>query len=352
MTKFIRVRIDLQHLAASSRTLAQLCGKGAAQTPRRAGVKFTVSCAVGGSNILASLTVAVTLPDAVAEPSVSLGTSVFAAGQIALQMGKKWLVRAGLSHAELDEIGIANVVLETAAITYLMPVSSSAGTQALMKAIHQHGLLLGLKITSQMTLNRTTYRAGVADATPSAADPLAGTAIVLDWRAVQCHVCLHVSLDTAYLQRQGWMALESWRSAYKNKRYQLIFDKVVRGMLGLDGEVGPHPEPRCESYDLLSTRNAELLKEHIASRDTLSYGGFPMCAKNKEKSDAKAWRASRLLILTSTGIDIRKTWGSYRSFRPRLLIRAMKYPGDYCPPNAEVPLRFCEKNWPRLLEIL
>lgn len=349
MTKFVRIRIDLQHLAASSRTLAQLYGKGAAQTPLQVGVKIEpVPGAVGDNNMLASLTVAVTLPEAVTESSVSLGTSVYAAGRIALQMGRKWLMRAGLSQAELDGIGIANVELEAAAITYLLPASSSGQTVLLMRGIHQHGLLLGLKITSQPKLNRTTYRADVSNS----ADPLVGAALVLDWRTVQCHVCLHVSLDTAYLQRQGWTALDSWRSAYKGKRYHLIFDKVVRGMLRLDGKVPPHPEPRGESYDLLSTSNAELLSEHIASRDALSYGGFPMCASNKEKSDAKAWRAARLLILTTTGIDIRKPWGSYRVFRPRLLMKTLQYPGDYCPPNAELPLRFCEENWPDLLERL
>ena len=200
MTKFIKVRINLKHLAAGSRMRARVFGNDKAQTPLKVGVKIEpIPCAVGGNNMLDSLTVAITLPDAVAEPSVSLGTSVFAAGQIALRMGKKWLMHAGLSQAELDGIGIANVVLETTAITYLVPVSSSGRTQPLMHGIHQHGLLLGLRITSQPKLNRTTYRTDGSDS----ADTLAGAALVLDWRAAQCHVCLHVALDTVYLERQG-----------------------------------------------------------------------------------------------------------------------------------------------------
>jgi len=309
-----------------------------------------IACAKSGSDRLGSLTVEVTLPDAVAEPSISLGTSVFAAGRIALNIGKKWLMRAGLSQQELAQIDIANVVLDSAAITYLLPVSSFGQTMLLMRGIRQHGLLVGLKISSQPKLNRTTYRVEEADPRSADADPLTGTAIVLDWRAVQSHVCLHVSLNTGFLQRRGWTALESWRSAYKSKRYQLIFDTVTRGMLRLDGKVPLHPEPRSDRYDVLSTRNAELLREHIAGRDTLGYGGFPMCAKNKEKSDAKAWRASRLLILTCTGIDIRKPWGSYRSFRPRLLMKTLKYPGDYNPPSTEASIRFCKRNWLNLLD--
>ena len=346
MTKFIKVRIDLQHLAAGSRMRALVLGNDKTQMSLQPGVKIQpIPGAVGGNNLLDSLAVAVTLPDAVAEPSVSLGTSVFAAGQIALQMGKKWLTRAGLSQAELDGIGIANVVLETAVVTYLMPANSSGQTALLMRGIHQHGLLLGLITKSQPTLNRTTYRADVSDA----ADPLIGAALVLDWRTVQCHVCLHVSLDTSYLERHKWTALGSWCTAYQENRYKLIFDKVVRGMLSLDGKVSAHPEPRAESYDHLGISSAELLGEHIAGRDALSYGGFPMCASNKEKSDAKAWRAARLRILTTTGIDIRKPWSSYRVFRPRLLMKTLIYPGDYCPPSEEASLRFCKKSWPDLL---
>lgn len=352
MTKFVKVRINLQHLAAASRMRALVLGKSKAELPLQPGVKIQpVPGAVGGNNMLDSLTVAVTLPDAMAEPSVSLGTSVFAAGQIALQKGKKWLMRAGLSQTELDQVSIANIVLETAVVTYLMPVISSGRTQALMQAIHQHALLLGLNTTWQPALNRTTYRTDGSDS----AETLAGAAIVLDWRAVQCHVCLHVSLDTAYLHRQGWTALESWRTAYKSKRYQLIFDTVVRGMLRLDGKITAHPahpEPSAESYDHLGISDAELLGEHIAGRDGLSFGGFPMCAPSKEKSDAKAWRAARLRILKITGVDIRKPWSSYRVFRPRLLMKTLKYPGDYCPPSAEVSLRFCEENWRHLLEPL
>ena len=349
MTEFVKVRINLQHLATGSRMRALDSGKDKGQVPLQIGVKIEpVPRAVGGDNILDSLKVAVTLPDAVAEPSVSLGTSVFAAGQIALKMGKNWLTRAGLSQAELDGIGIANVELETAAMTYLLPANSSSQTALLMRGIHQHGLLLGLITASQPTLNRTTYRAAVSDA----ADPLVGTALVLDWRTVQCHLCLHVSLATSYLERQKWTALESWRAAYDENRYKLIFDKVVRGMLRLDGKVSAHPEPRSECYDHLGISDAELLREHIAGRDGLSYGGFPMCAPNKEKSDAKACRAARLRILTICGVDIRKPWSSYRVFRPRLLMKTLRYPGDYCPPNPEVDLRFCKENWPYLLELL
>jgi len=349
MTKFVRVQIDLAHLAAGSRRRALVLGNDKAQIPLQAGVKIELTHgATGQSNMLNSLTVAITLPDAVLEPSVSLGTSVFAAGQIALQMGKKWLLRVGLSKKELDQVGVANVVLKTAVITYLMPVSSTSRIQPLMRGIHQHATLLGLETTPQPKLNRTTYRAGSGDS----ADTLAGAVLVLDWRAVQCHVCMHVSLDSSYLERHGWKALESWRAAYQHSRYKLIFDNVVRGMLRLDVEAPANPEPRAERYDHLGISNAALLGEHIAGRDALSYGGFPMCASSKEKSDAKAWNAARLRILTITGVDIRKPWSSYRVFRPRLLMKALIYPGDYSPPNVEVPLRFCEANWPDLLERL
>jgi hypothetical protein len=263
-------------------------------------------------------------------------------------MGKKWLMSAGLPKTGLDQVSIANIALETAAITYLVPVGSSGRTQPLMQGIHQHALLLGLDITWQPTLNRTTYRQGASDS----AATLTGAALVLDWRAVQSHVCLHVSLDASYLEQQGWTALESWRTAYQESRYKLIFDNVVRGMLRLDSEASAHPEPRVERYEHLGISNAALLGEHIAGHDALRFGGFPICAHKKEKSDAKAWRAARLQILTITGVDIRQPWSSYRAFRPRLLVKALIYPGDYCPPDVEVPLRFCEENWPDLLERL
>jgi hypothetical protein len=348
MTKFVKVRIDLQQLAVDARTRA-LEFRKRDEPMSLVGVKIeSVQSAGAGATMLDGLSVAVTLPDAVVEPSVSLGTSVFAAGQIALQMGKKWLMSAGLSKTVLDQVSIANVVLEAALITYLVPVSSTGRTQPLMHGIHQDALLLGLDITWQPTVNRTTYRPGASDS----AATLAGAALVLDWRAVQSHVCLHVSLDASYLERRGWTALESWRTAYQESRYRLIFDNVVRGMLRLDGKASAHPEPRVERYDHLSISNAALLGEHIVGHDALSYGGFPMCARSKEKSDAKAWRAARLQILTITGVDIRKPWSSYRVFRPRLLMKALIYPGDYSPPSGEVPLRFCEENWPDLLERL
>lgn len=345
MTKFVKLRIDLQQLAVDARTRALEFGKGD-EPMSQVGVKIeTVQSAGADAKMLNGLSVAVTLPDAVLEPTVSLGTSVFAAGQIALQMGKKWLMNAGVPKKELDQVSIANIVLETAAITYLVPVGSSGRTQPFMHGIHQHALLLGLDITWQPTLNRTTYR---QDASDSAAT-LAGTALVLDWRAVQSHVCLHVSLDASYLEQQGWTALESWRTAYQENRYKLIFDNVVRGMLRLDGMASAHPDPRVERYDHLSISNAALLGEHIAGHDVRRFGGFPMCARNQEKSEAKAWRAARIRILTITGVDIRKPWSFYRLFRPPLLMNALIYPGDYSPPSGEAPLRFCEENWPDLL---
>ena len=54
------------------------------------------------------------------------------------------------------------------------------------------------------------------------------------------------AISLSYLEQQGWTALESWRTAYQDSRYKLIFDNVVRGMLRLDDKASAHPEPRVD----------------------------------------------------------------------------------------------------------
>lgn len=347
MTKFVRIRIDLGHLDAKTRALVPHFGpNGDGPKHSRAGVKFgTQNADDSGVTLPSAFTVAVTLPEAVLKPHFALGTSVFAAGRVGLEFARIELARAGIPYAHDDNhLGIKHVSIETAGLSYLLPFAKEYSTRVFKKQLHHYALLLGLSVQAQPALNRTTYRQNPNHADNSA---LAGTAVSIDWRPTQELVCLHVELDEGTLKQNGWDSLESWHDAYVEARYEDIFNRVVRGMFRMDGELHEHPAPGEDKYDRLGIRAAAILRDYVSGREAPTSGGRTSTSRH---SQMNSWRASRHSILEISGIDITKAWQKYRKHRPAALVLHLNYPGDFRPVAWDVSRRFCQENWQEVLK--
>lgn len=356
MTKTISVLVDLKHLSVEAAALVPEFGGGdtSAIYWRPGSILKTLWTIKEGRRFAIAVSAWVTLPRALSMSDFAIGTSVFAAGQVGLEVVRIALAHAGLPKSDLDEISIDHVSITGATVTYMLPCVGRNTPVRLKKLIHQRALLIGLRVNSW--IGQFQYRID-QEAEASAASTreifeLGGTEVSADPRLLDDFVLVDVVLDERYVKRLGWESLASWRNAYEEKRYKRIFDRVVRGMFRLDGYKREHPEPSQHVIDQLGLRNQQILREYMQGKDSATFDSFSFVRSDMDSSRTKSWRDAQKTILAQTGVNINKKWKEYQWHYPDALAAQLVYPGDHSPDIEDIPTRFCYENWPALLASL
>jgi hypothetical protein len=376
MNTSTRLCIDLSHLPESTRKRVPDFGAVTAspdgtKSADATGVTLTTNATTyatqwkksPGGPLASSLTVGLKLPGAIMKDHFAYGTSVFATGQAGLELARIELARAGLPKIELDCLRTEHVSLQNVAIPYMLDFASDAETTLHMKGMVRYARLLGLDTrysrVPDSEFKPVEFRER-RDATESGAHAAEGgqaqvseeVVLIVESNRFAKQVRINVCLDAAYLQRQGWDKLESWRSAQAENRYETIFNMTVRHLFRCDGKQEGLKNPSQDVYDMLSSpREEKLLREYVAGRDPMSFGDFPFVLRAESSNAAKktAVKKYRASILAETGIDINIPWLKFRHIQPIPLLQKLRYPGDFHPETASMPECFCEENWPQLL---
>ena len=167
---------------------------------------------------------------------------------------------------------------------------------------------------------------------------------------------IEVEMQGHYLRQRGWDALESWRHAYAEGRYETIIRELVRSLFHLEtvrkGVIRPgvilrHKAPRKEAMESLTDTERTIVLDYLAGTPVdelpaIRTAKAPDTAKNK-------WKTS---ILKKLRIDISISWTDHQALKHAELNRLVRYPGDYHPDAVTVECCFCKENWPKLLECL
>jgi hypothetical protein len=165
----------------------------------------------------------------------------------------------------------------------------------------------------------------------------------------RCIIRIEVYMQGHYLRERGWDALESWRNAYAEGRYEAIFNELVRGLFKLD-VVLRHKAPRKEALKNLTATERAIVQAYLAgtSADALPAikDGATADARSKIKSK---WKK---IIREKLRIDITIPWELHQELRHADIDRLVGYPGDHQPDAVAAAHCFCEKNRPKLLERL
>ncbi|TYQ14096.1 UNVERIFIED_ORG: hypothetical protein JN05_03501 [Zoogloea ramigera] len=289
----------------------------------------------------------VVIPQALSLSDFTMGTSVFAAGQVGLELVRIALATAGLPKAAIDEITLDHVTITAATVTYMLPCVGRSSPSQLKKLIHQHAMLIGLGGQSRMGEFHYSHAKNAAE--NQVGSYPRGSAISVDSRLVEGYVLIDVILSEPYLKTQGWDSVASWKDAYDENRYGRVFDKVVRGILQLDGPRCVYPGPSQQIMDQLGLRNEHILRDYMRGKDSATFSSFAFVRTNIDASRKKSWTDARKVILAQTGIDINKKWTEYQWHFPDSLAAQLKYPGDYSPEVKAVSTCFCSDAWPALL---
>jgi hypothetical protein len=353
MTKTVSVRVDLKHLSAEVASLVPDFDRDdtSAIYWRPGRILKTLWTIKKGRKFATAVSAWVTLPRALSMSDFAIGTSVFAAGRVGLEIVRIALACAGLPKSALDEISIDHVTITGATVTYMLPCAGRNSPARLKKLIHQHALLIGLRVNSWIGQfqYRITQEAEASAANTREICELVGTEVSADPRLLDDYVLLDVVLDEHYVKRLGWESLASWRNAYEEKRYKRIFDRVVRGMFQLDGPKREHPEPSQHIIDQLGLRNQQIFREYLQGKDSATFDSFSFVRSDMDSSRTKSWRDAQKTILAQTGINIKKMWKEYRWYYPDALAAQLVYPGDHSPDTEDILTRFCSENWSALL---
>ena len=356
MTKTVSVLVDLKHLNAEAAALVpDFDGDDESNSYDRPGAIFrTIWTVKEGRKLATAVSVWITIPRALSVSDFAIGTSVFAAGRVGLELVRIALAHAGLPKPALDEISNDHVAITGATVTYMLPCAGRNDPVRLKKLIHQQALLVGLRVKSW--IGDFQYQID-QEADPSTANnreifELAGTEVWVESRLLERFVMVDVVLDERYFKRLGWESLASWNDAYEEKRYNRIFDRVLRGMFRLDGVRHAHPEPSQYVIDQLGLRNQQILREYMQGKDSATFSSVSFVRSDMDSSRTKSWRDARKAILAQTGININKPWKEYQWHFPDALAAKLVYPGDHSPDIEDIPNRFCSENWPALLASL
>lgn len=91
-----------------------------------------------------------------------------------------------------------------------------------------------------------------------------------------------------YLRERGWDALESWREAYAEGRYEAIFNELVRGPFKLDVMLR-HKAPRKEALKNLTATECAIVQDYLAGHPLMR---FPPSKKGPRQMLAARSKAS------------------------------------------------------------
>jgi hypothetical protein len=304
------------------------------------------------SHIVAELNI----PNALTGHNCEHGTSIFAAGEAGLELLKHRMVCDGVPGDAVDMLTTHHVSLHGATITYLLRCTGEDQAHANVLKMKAALRILGYVPTGSDSTNETFYvrRNGYAITVYHKTDfshcnfPNEELAEILKARA-RCIIRIEVYMQGHYLRERGWDALESWRNAYAEGRYEAIFNELVRGLFKLD-VVLRHKAPRKEALKNLTATERAIVQAYLAgtSADALPAikDGATADARSKIKSK---WKK---IIREKLRIDITIPWELHQELRHADIDRLVGYPGDHHPDAVAAAHCFCEKNRPKLLERL
>lgn len=302
-------------------------------------------------------------PNSVAGYNGEHGTSVFAAGVAGLYLFKYQMACDGVPGSALDMLTTHHVSLHGATVTYLLTCKTEEEARAYVLQMKAALRILGCKPTGNDSTNETFYvkRNGYVIAVYHKTDfshcVFADEEVAETLKArARCIIRIEVYMQGNFLRNRGWDALESWRHAYAEGRYEAIFREFVRSLFHLEtvrkGVIRPgvilrHKAPRKEAIERLTDTEHAIVLDYLAGTPvdelpTIRCAKAPGNAKNK-------WKTS---ILKKLRIDITISWADHQALRHAELDRLVRYPGDYHPDAATVDHCVCKENWLEWLEQL
>lgn len=304
------------------------------------------------SQIVASLN----LPNALTGHNCEHGTSIFAAGVAGLELFKHRMVCDGVPGAAVDMLTTHHVSLHGATITYLLCCADEKQANANVLKMKAALRILGYVPTGNDSTNETFYihRNGYVVAVYHKTDfshcifPNEELAETLKARARRI-IRIEVYMQGSFLRERSWDALESWRHAYAEGRYETIFRELVRGLFHLEtvrkgvilpGVILRHKTPRKEALKYLTDTERAIVFDYLAGTSVDELPAIrDATTPNKAKSD---WKKS---ILKKLRIDITIPWAEHQALKHAELNHLVRYPGDYHPDAATVDHSVCQENW-------
>ena len=306
---------------------------------------------------------ALNLPNALTGQNGEHGTSIFAAGVAGLYLLKYWMACDGVPGFALDMLTTHHVSLHGATVTYLITCETEEQARTNVLQMKAALRILGHKLTGTDSTNETFclkrngYTLNVYHKTDFSHCVFSDEEVaeIIKARA-RCIIRIEVEMQGHYLRHRGWDALESWRHAYAEDRYELIFRELVRSLFHLEtvrkGVIRPgvilrHRAPRKKAMEGLTNTERTIVVDYLAGTPVdelpaIRTAKAPDTAKNK-------WKTS---ILKKLRIDISIPWADHQVLKHAELNRLVSYPGDYHPDALTVEYCFCKENWPKLLECL
>lgn len=290
------------------------------------------------------------VPNSTVGHNLEHGTSVWAAGNAAIEQQRIWMARSGLPQVALDLLKPEDVSLRGVTITYIIRCASRAEAEKLVEAINVTRKVLSTKgkgedsVNLSVTLPFGTFSILAYIKTLLKHCKFPEEAPVADLVAeTSCLVRIEVTLGLPFLEKLRMVELESWRHAYANGVYESIFNDTVRKELRLGRDLLRHKAPREEVFQKLTPTEAQLLRSYLENCDPRKFGSVV-----DSVSPTKRFSELRLEILRVTKIDIDIPWKEHVKLRCFELDTLLKYPGDYHPSAAHTPWCFCKANWRKL----
>ncbi len=315
----------------------------------------------GKEFLQSQIVAAMNLPNALTGHNCEHGTSVFAAGVSGFYLFKHWMARDGVPGSALEMLTTHHVALHGATVTFLLRAETEEKTRTILLQMKAAARILGLSPTGEDSTNETFYircngfLVTVYHKTNfSHCDfPNEELAETLKARA-RCIIRIEVYMQGHFLRKRGWDALESWRNAYPEGRYEAIFGEMVRGLFKLEkvkqGVIKPgvilrNKAPRQEAMQRLTDTECAIVQAYLAGTPADELPSIKECATADARSKIKSrWRKS---VLEKLRIDITIPWKQHQELRHADLDRLLQYPGDYHPDATTAAHCFCEENWPK-----
>ncbi len=321
---------------------------------------------VGNGSLQSQIVADMNIPNALTAQNCEHGTSVFAAGVAGLYLLKYQMARDGVPVDALDLLNIEHVRLHGATVAYLIPCDTEEQANAAVLQLKSALLILGYAPMGSDSTNVTFYvhRNGYVVRVYQKTDfshcvfgnqELAETFQSRARRIIR----IEVYMQGSFLRDRTWDTLESWRHAYQEDRYELIFRELVRSLFGLDnvrsgktfpGVILRHKAPRQEAMQRLTDTEREIVVDYLAGTPVDELPTIRDAPTPSARSKAKSkWKKQ---ILHKVRIDITIPWKQHQELRHADLDAILRYPGDYHPDAVTVEHSFCEETWPALLKKL
>jgi hypothetical protein len=287
----------------------------------------------------------ISVPNAVVGHNVQHGTSVYAAGRAALALLRILLASHGVPRYDLDQLGVEDVSLRGATLTYLIECASIAKADRLIAMVRDTGKVLvsGYKYeeSTNVTITLPDREYGVQAYIKSMLEHCKwpDDAPIAELLAPMPRIVrIEARVGQRFLAARGLTALADWKGAYTTGLYERLFNETVRDVLRLD-EGLRNRAPREEVYRHLTGTEVDVLCWYMNGNDPRA---FPNIAGSK--SPSKRLSAIACAILKKAQIDISIPWARHSQVSCRELAEILRYPGDYRP-SANASWCFCEDSW-------